>query len=100
MEASRYQKAVCKLGELLKGKFEWVQEHTEAFEELKNMLSSDMVQAYFDPQAEHELHVDRCPMGLAATVAQRKAKEQAWQVVHYASRSLTDTEKRYSYRLS
>jgi len=97
MEANKYQKAVCKLGELVKGEFEWKQEHTEAFEELNNMLSSDTVQAaYFDPQAEHELHVHGCPMGLAATLTQRKPGEQIWQVVQYASRSLTDTEKRYS----
>ena len=49
-----------------------MQEHTEAFEELKNMLSSDTVQAHFDPLAEHELHVDGCPMGLAANLTQRK----------------------------
>ena len=73
-----------------------MQVHTEAFEELKNMLSSDTVQAYFDPPAEHELHVDGCPMGLAATLTQRRPGEQVWQVVQYASRSLTDTEKRYS----
>ena len=73
MEASRYQKAVCKLRELLKGSFEWIPEHTEAFEELKNMLSSYTVQAYFDPQAEHELHVDGCLMGLAATLALEEA---------------------------
>lgn len=96
MEASKYQKAVCKLRELLRGKFEWMQEHTEAFEELKNMLSSDTVQAFFDPQGEQELHVDVCPMGLAATFTQRKPGEKVWQVVQYASRSLTDTEKRYS----
>jgi len=72
------------------------QEHTEAFEELKNMLSSDTVLAYFDPQEEHELHVDGCPMGVVATLTQRKPGEQIWQVVQYASRSLTDTEKRYS----
>ena len=64
-----YQKAVCKLGELLKGKFEWKKEHTEAFEELTNMLSTDMVHAYFNP---HELHADGCLMGLAATIMQRK----------------------------
>ena len=58
MEANKYQKAVCKLRELVKGELKWKQEHTEAFEELKNMLSSDTVQAYFDSQAEHELHVD------------------------------------------
>ena len=68
MEPNKYQKAVCKLGELLRGKFEWMQEHKEAFEELKNMLSSDTVQTNFDPQAELVLHVDGCPMGLAATL--------------------------------
>ena len=72
MEASRYQKAACNLGELVTGKFEWRQEHSEAFEVFKNMLSSDMVQAYFDPQAEHKLHIDGCPVGLAATLTQRK----------------------------
>ena len=96
MKASRYQKAACKLGELLTGKFEWKQELSEAFEELKNMLSSDTVQAYFDPQAEHELHIDGCPVGLAATLTQRKPGEQCWRVVQYASRSLIDPEKRYS----
>ena len=96
MEASKFQRAVDKLGELLKGKFDWIQEHKEAFEELKNVLSSDTVQAYFNPQVEHELHVDRCPMGLAASLTQRKLGEQAWQVVQYASRGLTDTEKWYS----
>ena len=78
MEASQYQKAVCKLGELVKGKFEWKQEHSVAFEELKSMLSSDTVQAYFNPQAEHELHIDGCPMGFAATLTQRKTGEQCW----------------------
>ena len=60
------------------------------------MLSSDTVQAYFDPIAEHELHIDGCPLGLAATLTQRKPGQDTWQVVQYASRSLTDPEKRYS----
>ena len=96
IEARQYEKTVGKLGELVTGKFEWRQEHSEAFEELKNMLSSDTVQAYFDPQAEHELYIDGCPVGLDATLTQRKLGEQCWRVVQYASRSLTDPEKRYS----
>ena len=60
------------------------------------MLSSDTVQAYSDPQAEQELHIDVCPVELAATLTQRKPGEQCWRVVQYASRSLTDPEKRYS----
>ena len=67
--------------------------HLGTFEELKNMLSNDTVQAYFDPLAEHELHIDGCPVGLAATLTQRKPGEQCWRVVQYASRSLTDLEK-------
>ena len=35
-------------------------------------------------------------MGQAATLTQRKPGEQCWRVVQYASRSLTDPEKRYS----
>ena len=96
MEARQYQKTVGKLGELVTGKFEWRQEHSEAFEELKNMLSSDTVQAYFEPQAEHEFYIDGCSVGLAATLTQGKPGEQCWRVVRYASRSLTDPEKRYS----
>ena len=60
------------------------------------MFSSDTVQAYFDPHAEHELHIDGCPVGLGATLSQRKPGEQCWRVVQYASQSLTDLEKRYS----
>ena len=69
MEASRYQKAACKLGELVTGKFEWKQEHSEALEELKNMLSIRSKPIFY-PQAEHELHIDGCPVGLAATLTQ------------------------------
>ena len=94
MEARHYQKAACKLGELVTGKFEWKPEHTKAFEELKNVLSSDTVQANFDLQAKHELHIDGCPVGLAATLTQRKPGEKWLRVVQYASRSKTDPEKR------
>ena len=59
------------------------------------MLSSDTVQAYSDPQAEQELHIDVCPVELAATLTQRKPGEQRWRVVQYASRSLTDAAKQY-----
>ena len=59
------------------------------------MLRSDTIQAYFDLQAEHDLQVNGCPLGLAATLTQRKPGEKVWQVVQYASRILTDIEKRY-----
>ena len=39
---------------------------------------------------------DGCPLGLAATLTQRKLGQQEWQVVQYASLSLTEIEKRYN----
>ena len=65
ISASKYRRAVCRLGELIKGKFKGRKEHTEAFNKLKKMLSSNTVQAYFNPE-QHKLHVDGCPMELAA----------------------------------
>ena len=60
------------------------------------MFSGNTLQAYFDPQVEQELHMDGRPMRLAATLRQRKFRDQVWQVVQYAIRPLIDTEKRYS----
>ena len=39
--------------------FKWEEKHQEAFEALKNALSADTVLAYFDPAADHEVHVDK-----------------------------------------
>ena len=38
--------------------FKWEEKHQEAFEALKNVLRADTVLAYFDPAADHEVHVD------------------------------------------
>ena len=50
-------------------------ETQEAFEALKNALSADTVLAYFDPAADHEVHVDGCPLGVSATLVQRSPNE-------------------------
>ena len=63
---------------------------------MKEALSSDTVLAYFDPTAEHEVHVDGCPIGIAATLVQKRINDEDWQVVQYASRSLSSAESRYS----
>ena len=64
MEARQYQKTEGNLDDLMTGKFELKQEHYEAFKELKNMLSSYTVQAYFDPKVEHGPHTSGCPLVL------------------------------------
>ena len=82
---------------LLKAKvFTWRREHQETFESLKEGLSSDTVLAYFDPAAEHEVHVDGCPLGISATLVQRESSDNSWRVVQYASRALSDAERNYS----
>ena len=63
---------------------------------MKNALSADTVLAYFDPAADHEVHVDGCPLGISATLVQRSPNEDLWKVVQYASRALSDAERRYS----
>ena len=76
--------------------FKWEEKHQKAFEALKNALSADTVLAYFDPAADHEVHVDGCPLGISATLVQRSPNEDYWRVVQYASRALSDAERRYS----
>lgn len=55
-----------------------------------------MVLAYFDPNAQHEVHVDGCTLGVSVTLVQHSPNEDNWRVVQYASRTLSDLEQRYS----
>ena len=61
-----------------------------------NITGEETSLVYFEPKAEHEVHVDGCPLGKSATLVQRSKNDELWRVVQYASRSLTDTESRYS----
>ena len=82
---------------LLKAKvFTWRRQHQGAFESLKEGLCSDTVLVYFDPAAKHEVHVDGCPLGISATLVQRKSSDKGWRVVQYAIRALSDAERNYS----
>ena len=72
-------------------------------EEIQHLIDQDIIEKVNEPTrwvsppvAEHELHIDGCPVGLAATLTQRKPGEQHWRVVQYASWSRTDPEKWYS----
>ncbi|PFX29990.1 Retrovirus-related Pol polyprotein [Stylophora pistillata] len=72
---ARFMEKYAPQTELLRGLlkanvFAWTRNHQEAFESLKEGLSSDTVLVYFDPAAEHEVHVDGCPLGISATLVQ------------------------------
>ena len=68
----------------------WAEEQENAFQTLKNILSSDTVMSYFDPAKETQLRVDASPVGLAAILSQDN------KIVAYASRALSPVEQRYS----
>ena len=78
-----------------KSKWKWGKEENEAFMKLKNALTEHQILAYFDTKKETKLHVDAGPNGLGLILLQ-KDQQDRWEPIMCASRSLTETEKRYS----
>ena len=76
--------------------WEWTARHDQALAQLKGALANAPVTAYFDPNKDTEICVDARPVGLGAILAQTDPDNGNQQVVAYASRSLSDTEQRYS----
>ena len=77
-------------------KFEWTQDHQKAFDDLTAALSSAKCMAYFDTQKETYVTLDASPVGVSAILSQKSTEQNDEKVVAYASRALTDVEKRYS----
>ena len=74
-------------------KFEWHwdAQHQESFDNIKKILVSGNVLAYFDPDKETVLSVDASKDGLGAVLV------QDGRPIAFASRALSDTEKRYAH---
>ena len=68
----------------------WESEQQTAFEKTKTALTTLPVLAYFDKNKDHIIQTDASKTGLGAVLLQEG------QPVVYASRTLTDTERRYS----
>ena len=68
----------------------WESEQQTAFEKTKTALTTLPVLAYFDKNKEHIIQTDASKTGLGAVLLQEG------QPIVYASRTLTDTECRYS----
>ena len=75
-------------------KFIWTQEQEESFRLLKEKITNADVLAYYDKDRKTKVIVDASPLGLGAVLVQQHPEGD--RVVAYASRSLTDVEKRYS----
>ena len=72
----------------------WTEIEQRAFEEAKRLLKSPPVLAHFDPERPVILACDASPVGLGCVLSQRTP--QGEQPIAFYSRSLNDTEKRYS----
>ena len=76
--------------------FAWQHKHQAAFDQLKAAITTPPVMAYFDAKKDTVLTVDASPVGLSGILSQRSTGAADGQVVAYASRALSDVERRYS----
>ena len=72
----------------------WGPSQSEAFSFVKEELSKPTTLALYDPKAPTKVSADASSYGLGAVFTQEM--ESKWRPVAYASRSMTDTEKRYA----
>ena len=83
---------LCKKGQ----PFQWLEKHQQAFDQIKTLLISAEVMAYFDPSEQTELITDASPVGLSAILRQKTADAVSGRIVAYVSRTLSAVERRYS----
>ena len=83
-------RVLCRKGE----KFLWGKAQEEAFNTLIEDMAGASMLAYFDRGAPTEVIADASPVGLGAVLFQEVDGER--RAVCYASRNLSDTERRYS----
>ena len=74
--------------------FVWGEEQQESFDKLKSLLADADTLGYYDMNAKTQVITDASPVGLGAVLVQEQGEE--YRVICYASRSLTDVERRYS----
>ena len=91
-----YATITSPLRELMKknARFSWTEIHQNAFTKLKDALIAAPVMGYFDISKSTTITVDASPVGISAILAQ--GTDSDYKVIAYASRALTDVEKRYS----
>lgn len=76
-------------------KFQWGKREEETFQKVKDSIACDDIMTYFNPTRPIQVRVEASfNEGLSAGLFQKTTK--GWQPVHFISRTMTDTEKRYS----
>ena len=74
--------------------FVWGTEQQKAFQELKRLITQAETLAYYQVGCRTRIVAVASPVGLGAVLTQQQGG--VWRVISYASRSLTDVERRYS----
>ena len=74
--------------------FKWQSKQQAAFDRLKELITSTTALPYFDVNSKTRIVADALPVGLGVMLIQLQGVE--WRVIAYASRGLTDAERRYS----
>ena len=100
--SARFMKGVCSIAAPLwtftsdGAPWKWGEVEQKAFEGLKEAISTRCT-AYFNTEWRTEMTVDASPVGLGAVLSQINPKdEKDRDFVCFASRLLTDVERRYS----
>ena len=75
-------------------KFVWANEQQSAFERLKSLISRADTLVYFKNDCKTRIIADASPVNLGAVLTQLEGG--LWRVISYASKSLSDVERRYS----
>ena len=64
---------------------QWTPESQQSFEQVKAMLTEDIVMAYFDLQIKKRLKTDAGPGGMVATMKQSDPLAKRWRPVTHRS---------------
>lgn len=93
----RASSVLSPLYDLLKkgAKWHWTAIHRNAFNEIKQQLTSDQVLTHFNSKGKIILTVDASPHGLGAILSQI-GDDGLERPISFASRTLSSAEKRYS----
>ena len=76
-------------------KFDWDNQHSVAFEEIKKAVVNIALLNYYDPSKETRIKCDASHSGLGATLDQWSDQNE-WVPIAFASRYLNSQEKKYS----
>lgn len=75
-------------------KFEWEKDQRESFAKLKCALTNEVTLGYYNVRDRTQVIADASPVGLGAVLLQYD--DQGPRIISYASRSLTNVERKYA----